>query len=287
MLPLILRFAQKAFIVAITGYATYIYADDKATNPDDDLSGGFLKLGIGLGSASSPFWDKNNGVKINLTGRYQWKGGLFTEFPGLFSNADAYMNNGPSVGWNFLNTEQWNFDVIAPLIYGATDYEETNESGETLTVERNNELRLGLRATGSFDNYFVQFSGTTFPFKDQLSGGIVASAWGGKRWQIKNWNLFSAIGLRYESQKVLDYYFGIPEHESSELTPEYEADSGVNLRAQLGVSYPISKKWVFEGALNYTKFSDSIMDSPVIVNTMSSERTEDQLLTSFTINYVF
>jgi hypothetical protein len=45
----------------------------------EDLSGGFLKVGLGYKFDQNPYEDERNGLAMFLVGRYQMENGLFVE----------------------------------------------------------------------------------------------------------------------------------------------------------------------------------------------------------------
>ncbi len=85
----------------------------------------------------------------------------------------------------------------------------------------------------------------------------------------KPMNLFdgrflATAGLAYQSKSLLDYYYGLDEHEVPIPDLAYEADSGVSSYLRFDWRKKISKKWVFRSVVSYKFLSSSVKDSPIV-----------------------
>ncbi|MFT4807686.1 MAG: outer membrane protein [Paraglaciecola sp.] len=222
---------------------------------EDNNNGGFLKLGFGRQYKDS-LYDYSNEWTLFVNGRYQWHG-LFIEY----TNSKDLSNQGPIYGFNFYNTEQWNFDLNVRQVHHASGILFSNENEQFFNVSRDETKMLVLRATGSFEQTSVEFSISPYSLNDEYDDGVYASFWADRAWQVKNWQFNAAIGLTYRSAEILNHYYGTPDGPIIEGF-DYQASAGVDVTAQIGVSYPISENWIFESYFRYTDITDSITDSP-------------------------
>jgi len=264
--------------------STHLYADeviiDEQVITQENQNGGFLKLGYGYKIEISPYADEVKKLSMFLNGRYQWNG-LFVE---AFYGANK-RNEGLSVGYNFYNTQHWNFDVSTINAHGEIDVH-INDSGKILSQHFDKTEMIGLRASGSFEQTSVQFMLAPYSIDSDYDDAIYASMWLGRGWQIKNWQLHGSIGLEYRSEEMLDHYYGISADEATTHFGPYEAGSGIDVTAQVSVSYPISTNILFETYFKYTDFASSITDSPVMsfagsLDGRAKERTEVGVLVSY------
>lgn len=247
-------------------------ADEVANSPidDDNRSGGYLKIGYGYKFEESPYHDEKNGPSMFVSGRYQFENGLYLEA----SHGANELSIGNSVGYNFYNTDHWNFDVHGMQAHGRTEmgfgFKNANDESaaiEILHMDRKATYMLGLRATGTYDQTLFQFTVAPYSFNDKYDDGVFATAWAGHSWQIKNWEVHASAGVNYRSEEIINYYYSTSDEVVAKGEPSlgaYQADGGFDVTAQVGVSYPISKNILFESYLRYTDVSDSISDSPVM-----------------------
>jgi len=260
---------------------------EQSSSPSETQSGGFLKLGAGYLNRKTPYGDQNVGYENFFSGRYQFENGLYGEF----SHGGNEINTGTSIGYNFLNTNNWSFDlhllrahgnVYYTAIYEAdgtnglkdevskqnlslTTIEDVNTASgeERIRVKLGETHMLGLRATGYFEDTLLQFIVAPYSFNDDFDDAFYASAWISESWQVRNWQFYSSVGATYRSSDIIDHYYNL------NYRPDFEEklpklDSSLNITAQIGVSYSFAQSWLFESYYRYTKLSDSILDSPSI-----------------------
>ena len=246
----------------------------------ESQNGGYLKLGYGYKIEISPYASEVNNFSMFLNGRYQWHG-LFVE---AFYGANE-RNEGLSIGYNFYNTEHWNFDVSTVNAHGEI-HAEIMDTGKIFSQHFDNTDMIGFRATGNFEQATIQFMLAPYAMSSDYDDAFYASMWLGKSWQVKNWELRGSLGFEYRSAAMLDYYYGISAEEATEHFGPYEADAGIDVTAQVSASYPITTNILFESYLKYTDFASSISDSPVMqfvgsLGDRANERTEVGVLVSY------
>ena len=265
---------------------------DSTEYNSNPLDGGYLSIGFGVRMLDEPnnygsFLDLDVGAGIWINGRYQWKG-AFIEIPGGTNNIEPLY----AFGYNFLNTKRWSLDLYAAKTHA--DIIRLDFTGRYVVVDgelvwvpndssidRDGSLRVGIRSVGWFENSSVQILFAPISSNDDYDDGIYGSFWYSRNWQQGNWNFYFNIGAQYNSEEILDYYYGVNDEDLFDRYDPYQAKEGVNFSSQVGVSYPLTKNWVLESYLRHTKLSSSITDSPLI--TGGNTVTESGLY----ISYVF
>ncbi|PKI03533.1 MipA/OmpV family protein [Glaciecola sp. 33A] len=256
----------------------------------EDLSGGFLKVGLGYKFDQNPYKDERNGLAMFLVGRYQMENGLFVEA----SYGANERQEGLNIGYNFYNTTHWNFDLTTIQAFGSTeiianfvDDEGILEPFTVIDKSGASEM-LGLRATGNFGNTNVQFLVAPVLLNNDYDDGVYASLWMGHSWQLKNWGINATTGIEYRSEEILEHYFEPSAALQNAGGPSYDATSGFDVTAQVSASYPISENILFESYVRYTDFADSITDSPIIRATSQLPgRNEAKTEVGILFSYVF
>ncbi len=72
------------------------------------------------------------------------------------------------------------------------------------------------------------------------------------------------VGVKWLSQNLVDYYFGVRGNEARVWRPAYEPDSTVDAIAGATVALPIGEKWAFVTDLEYEFLGSEITDSPIV-----------------------
>jgi MipA family protein len=264
--------------------ASYSVADDNQEDAKiNSRDGYYLSLGAGYRSFESPFRESDDGLQIVFNGRYQ-SHGFFAEL----ASDPSSTKNLPAIGYNFYNTDHWNFDLIAAITDGSTRFSYEMD-GETRYLSSKQTRGAGLRALGSWGDTMLQLVALPYMNEDFRSDSAIeyASLWVGHRWQIKNWSLNGLVGAKYRSSGLLDYHFGITENETH-IFDEYQPSSGIDYTAQIDLTYPLSKNLLFQIYTRHTIYSDEILNSPITKAVRQFHgRPEKEQQFGILFNYVF
>ena len=241
-------------------------------------SGGYLSAGLILEHYQGLYKPKGFESKLNLRGAYYFKNGLFAEFPGF---SDKFESN-LALGYNLANSIDWEFDAVFSYAHGELSYDYKEDS-----FNKNSTPYIGLRAMGTIAGLDAMLLYGMTTNKRDFSGGHYAAVWLAKSWNIQNWHFFTSVGLQYQNQEILDYYYGVPE--TANYHSEYHAKDGLDLIYKLGVKKPISENWLVEGFYSYTDYADSIINSPYSQNILKNEdgRKDKGSRISLSLYYVF
>lgn len=272
----------------LTLHSTNLWANTEQTK--EDLSGGFFKIGAGYKFDQNPYEDKQDGIAIFLSGRYQMENGLFVEA----SFGANKRREGLNIGYNFYNIPNWNFDVTTVQAFGSTkivasvDNPDDGQAPFTVVEKRGKSEMLGLRASGNYGDTNMQFLVAPLLLNNDYDDGIYSSIWLAHSWQIKNWGINASTGVEYRSQEIIARYFEPSPELQSTGFPNYNASSGFDFTVQVTASYPITQNIIFESYVRYTDIANSITDSPIIGIT-SQIPGRDEAKTEFGVlfSYVF
>jgi outer membrane protein len=227
----------------------------RAESADNIRDGAYFDIGIGLGVESDPFiFDGRNesGLDLYVNGRYQ-KYGFFVELPLGTSKQQATI---VSLGYNFLNTEHWSYDLRLAMNHRDLDHVLPLSNRKSIRVSHS---KLGLRVLGDFDNTHVKL--IVAGASGDQDGGLYTSVWVSKDYQYYNWGFYGSFGIEYRNEDVVNYFYAINEVEG---LPYYRGKSGFEYTAQVGVDYPIDENWVLEGFVRTTLLPAGISDSPLV-----------------------
>lgn len=248
-------------------FAADIATDVRSGNGVPDSSnGGYFEIGATTGYLTSPRViddddDEGWGVGISLAGAYRYKGFFVEASQGTF--------DGLNLGYNFWNGQHWSADLLASSFNGILDTDNADTIDGRLTeAQRNSELidqdsfysGAGIRLTGYYGDYILQYRLVT----DTHGGnGVTSTGRLGKSWQVKNWNFHGVVSAEYTSATTNRYWLGVGAAEATTRFPEYDPGASFSFNAEVGVTYPLGKDWVFRSFARYGLLSDEAKDSPL------------------------
>lgn len=269
-----IHFICHSFLAAALFGACSVFATD-------DDGGNYLSIGIGARVSQSLFRGDESGLALYLNGRYQWRG-LFVELP----SAPRSAVSGPTIGYNFFNTEHWFLDAVYMLTDGDLKLRGII-NGQNVNFFREQSESFGLRATGVYGRNTLQLA--LLPFNnEEYDRGTYASAYIAREWQVSNWTLRGILGAQYRSEEIMDFYFGIDSDEATVLFPEYRAKAGTRFSMQLEALYPLTRKLVLSGYVGHKEFSDSTKDSPISRFSVDAlGRPDNESNVGVVLSYVF
>lgn len=216
--------------------------------------GGFFEIGSSQAFKTRPIIGEDDSFTINLflSGRYQ-KNGFFIE---AIEDSFTFL----SLGYNVWNNDVWSVDLIGSSLN--SDFIDNGSEELDGIEEKGADFLIGGRATGYFGNNIIQMN--LLGDVSSTHDGIIASVEGGRSWQVRNWNYHALLGIRYNSKKVANYYFGVLPQEASSTIPAFTAKAGSIITADIGVTYPISEHWVFRSSAQLEYLTENLRDSPIV-----------------------
>ncbi|VUD66770.1 hypothetical protein TDB9533_03689 [Thalassocella blandensis] len=255
------------------------------SHSDNPRNGGELMLGGGYVHSDEPFDEGISGFRIYMDGRYQWHG-LFVESGNIINR----QKDKPAVGFNFYNTDHWNFDLLGTIADDSIDYR--YRAGNYIVYRSRSSIAgAGFRAIGTFNNTTIQAMGLPIASEGSRDDGVLrhASLWLDQKWQINDkWEFKVSLGAQYRSAELLDHKYGVEPIQADNYIQPYEASDGTDYTAHFELNYAITDHLFIQPYFNITKFSDSAMDSPLVKTAINSfDRSEQERKLGINLNYRF
>ncbi|MDP8212714.1 MAG: MipA/OmpV family protein [Candidatus Zapsychrus exili] len=73
-----------------------------------------------------------------------------------------------------------------------------------------------------------------------------------------------SAGVKWQSQDLVNYYYGVRSNEVAAGRSEYEPDASLNCFASINFNMGISQEWVIATYFNIERLSNEIYDSPIV-----------------------
>lgn len=142
---------------------------------------------------------------------------------------------------------------------------------------REGDQTLGIRYQQHWDDNFISLE-----FAQDLitHHGIIAQVYYSHTDQRRNWDINWNTGVAFLTRRVMDYYYGVDEDETSGGLSTYAPTSGQRLHLSVNAQRPLSESWYLDAGLGINLHSTSFTNSPIT-------RDNPEYVARITFNYVF
>ncbi len=202
-------------------------------------------LGAGLRYSTQPYTDVDedfNAVPL-IIGRYK----------------DFY-SDGTSFGYIFRELKQANLELSAVLKPRFMGYHSDDSATLAGMEDREWSLDGGLRVAWDNDYFLLKLTGLADLTNEHQGQEFSA---------VASKELFAGlitprVGVKWQSDDIVDYYYGVLGSEATGTRAAYKGDSTVNFLAGATVAVPIGEKWTAILDFEYENLGSEIQDSPIV-----------------------
>lgn len=166
--------------------------------------------------------------------------------------------DGKSLGYILNDSEEFEFSVLLkPRLMG---YEDSDSPVLAGMDDRDWSIDGGFRF--KWNNQFFSLSVTTLndllnEHQGQEFSCVVSR-------EFKDGIFIPRIGVRYLSDDIVDYYYGVLGNEATTSRAAYTASDAVNYFTGFSLAIPIGEKWAIIGDFEYENLNSEIEDSPIV-----------------------
>ena len=129
-------------------------------------------------------------------------------------------------------------------------------------AERERSLELGASASRALGPGRIEFAAFTDAL-DRSGGQELDLMWRGD-FGRGPFRVQPEAGLRWQSEDLVDYYFGVRAEEATTLRPAYRAGSALVPRVAVNALAPLGGQWSLFARLSYDDLPAAITDSPLV-----------------------
>ena len=94
--------------------------------------------------------------------------------------------------------------------------------------------------------------------------GHILSLSYGKTFRRKNLTLTPSVGLKWQSENFVNYYYGVRSKESRSSRPTYHPSDALNPFMSLRLTYKLNEKWNIFSSFRYQWLDNEISNSPIV-----------------------
>ena len=225
----------------------------------------FLALGVALALAGPPAAaQESRRVGNSLGVAALWENELYrgldasvTAYPFATWRAGRFFLRGPGLevelwadeAWKLDAFAQWRFDgydaADSDFLAGMDDRRETLDAG--LAVERK---------LGDYGRLNLSAAADTLGRHDGQELEL--------QWSYPLGRVEGQVRARWQSDALVDYYYGVTAGEALPDRPAYEPGSGLTWSLGLLTAAPLGKRWLLFVGANIDLLPDAIQDSPIV-----------------------
>lgn len=208
-----------------------------------------LSVGGGVFASTSPYKRYDGGIK---------------PYPLINFNSEYFYIRGFTGGFKVINAGMHEVSLIASYLPWEFDPDDTTDSRMRRLDKRHSTVMAGgaYRLTTPYGVFGVSLQADVLGNSNGLLGDVSYSYPFNIMPKV---NLSPAVGLRWDSENQVDYYFGVDHGESRHSgVREYSPHDAVSPYAKLGANVNIYKNFSVYAEGQVLMLSDEIQDSPMV-----------------------
>lgn len=204
-------------------------------------------------------WIFGGGVAVTNPG-YVGYSRQITPFPLVFYHYGRFFFAGISAGYLLSNGDHYRFSLVVSPEFNRLKASDSPQLAGIQTRQWSLDGGANLDLFGHWGRFNV---GVLHDLLDR-NDGTGASAGYHYPIPLGGWTLTPGLGLRWESAKLVNYYYGVSPAEVIPGRPAYSPGASTNPFVDLSLSTSINEHWQFRGSISYMRFGSAIHDSPIV-----------------------
>lgn len=169
---------------------------------------------------------------------------------------------GPKMGYAFFENDYVAVDIVSSIRFSG--YDADDSSFFNGMQDRKRSLDIGMQFDSTIFDENTFFSAAFLTDMLSVHKGHEAVFTLSRPYKHDYFVLTPKIGFRWQSEGLVDYYYGVKKAEATGLRPEYLPNSDSNFFAQIDLKFGISKDVIFLVFFDVQQLGDSIKKSPLI-----------------------
>lgn len=181
--------------------------------------------------------------------------------PLIIYNGERFFIDGTRAGFHLYSDEEWLIGTYAA--YRFAGFNEDN-SIELDGMDRDDGIDGRFAVTRLTD-----FGSFTFDIGADVSNasqGWDAELKWGKRFKYGNFLFRPWVGVTYEDEKLVNYYFGVNPSESTEVRPTYYTSDAIEWRYGIDLSYRLAQNHFVGFNMQYSELDSTKINSPIVAD---------------------
>ncbi len=230
-------------LIAIATAGTVLAQQEHKSEPGNE---DHLSAGVGLILSHQPY--KGLDYNTTLIPMFDYRKGKF-------------YSRGKRIGYEIFTEENWNLDIIGEMRFDG--YERGDSSALSGMDDRDWTVEAGLSWVYDMKDYGEIELSWLFDILDQHGGNELGLSYGYPM-RYDKLRITPSVGFKWQSDDLVDYYYGVQGKEARPWRPAYNADSTVNWFTAMTIMYDLNEQWSLFTNLTWTFYGSEISDSPIV-----------------------
>ncbi|WP_297443926.1 MipA/OmpV family protein [Sulfurimonas sp.] len=189
---------------------------------------------------------------------------IFVPSPVIFFDNSLFYIRWSRFGMYFLGAKEdtyaWGFSLTAqPRTYG---YKASDSKTLEGMDERKTTFEGGIAFSASFHDAYIE----TMLLTDMLGryNSLIVKTEIGDEYHLGDFSFYPSLIAIYQSQKFLDYYYGVKTSEATAQRPAYTPSDGLLLGLQTYINYPLTKNLSTLANIRADYIPQTAYNSPIV-----------------------
>lgn len=208
-------------------------------------------LGIGAVYSDSPYRGMDNEM---------------SPFPQISYRGERFFLRGTQLGFNLVKDKGVTLSMIGN--YRLQGYDSSDSSFLQGMNDRENTLEAGMSA--ALQTHFGQIKLSILSDLMNEHNGQEIRLSLLKRYRFNKWIFTPSLSARWQSNEMVDYYYGVTQAEATVNRSSYEADSSIIFQFGILANYMMTDNWFLTGRLSTSLLPDEITKSPIVNNDITT-----------------
>ncbi|TNJ33908.1 MipA/OmpV family protein [Arenimonas terrae] len=174
---------------------------------------------------------------------------------------ERFYLRGLRAGWRLVDTPGYELAVIGQARFDGYDAEDSPFLAGM--SDRRASLDLGLASTWTSKKLgALELSGVVDAL-DRSGGAELAASWN-LLFRAGGWTVVPGASLRWQSEDMVDYYYGVRAIEGIVGRPPYYGEAALTPDVSVLATLPFAKRWTFFVRASHAWLPSEISDSPIV-----------------------
>jgi len=193
--------------------------------------------------------------------------GVDTDFyivPLFFYESRRFYFRGSSLGYILIghdgDTRRWSVDAVAQWRFDSYDSDDSDRLDGMADRKMSVDAGLALNAEAAWGQASLSLLTDTL---SRHRGRELRFSYA-RPFVLRRLRFTPSAGLSWQSESLVDYYYGVRATEARPGRPAYRPGDATNLFAAVKIEYELAEDWVAFSAMQYERLHKRILDSPIV-----------------------
>ena len=240
---------RSLFLILLLLSSLPLIAEDETAQPEPSSTPSPVQWSLGLGAFSSPrpYVGAENSQIVAPLIEVTWK--------------KIYVQ-GIQAGYRFFDTEKFRLDARAGIVFNGLDPDDSPD------LEGMNKRRPTIEGGFVFDWKPGKYRLSTAAYTDLLGRyyGQQVSTDFSRTWTFNRfrWGLTPSVGVVWQSNNFVDYYYGVTPEEARPGRPPFEGHAAINFRSSLFGFFFVNMRIRLVALVQIQRLDNEISNSPIV-----------------------